>query len=309
MHSSDLPRFVTLSDEVARALREGRPVVALESAVISHGLPHPTGIETAGTLEADVRAAGAIPATIALVDGRIVLGAAESELARLTEPGAWKIAERDLAPAGAARATGGTTVSATAAAASIAGIAVMSTGGIGGVHLGAEQTWDVSADLPALGRHSLVVVCAGAKAICDIGKTLEYLDTAGVTVVAYGTDRFPGFYAVDSGFAAPRRIDRPPDAAAILALKRALGQPGAVLVANPIPEQDALSSDAVTQAVRESFARTGHVRGGDLTPALLAALGEITGGQTLRANLALLRSNARLAAAIAREAAQESPRG
>lgn len=309
MRASDLPPFVTLSDEIAGALREGRPVVALESAVISHGLPHPTGVETAGVLEADVRAAGAVPATIAVVEGRILIGAVRGDLWRLTQPGTWKIAERDLAPAAAARATGGTTVSATVAAASIAGIAVMSTGGIGGVHLEAEQTWDVSADLPALGRYPLAVVCAGAKAICDVGKTLEYLDTAGVTVVAYGTDRFPGFYAVDSGFASPRRIDRPAEAAAILSRKRALGQAGAVLVANPIPAREALLSDAVTQAVGDALARTGHVRGGDLTPALLAALGEITGGQTLRANLALLRSNARLAAAIAREAAQESPCG
>lgn len=308
MHSPDLPRFVTLSDEVARALREARPVVALESAVISHGLPHPTGIETAGVLEADVRAAGAVPATIAVVDGQILIGTARDNLRRLTRPGTWKIAERDLAPAAAARATGGMTVSATVAAASIAGIAVMSTGGIGGVHLGAEQTWDVSADLLALARHSLIVVCAGAKAICDIGKTLEYLDTAGVTVVVCGTDRFPGFYAVDSGFVAPRRIDRPAEPAAILSRKRALGQAGVVLVANPIPEREALSSAAVTRAVVDAHARTGHVRGGDLTPALLAALGEITAGLTLRANLALLRSNARLASAIAREAAQESPR-
>jgi pseudouridine-5'-phosphate glycosidase len=309
MRGSDLPSFIRVCDDTVRALREGRPVVALESAVISHGLPHPTGIETAYALEAEVRAAGAVPATIAVVDGRIVIGAARDELQRLTQPGTWKIAERDLAPAAAARATGGTTVSATIAAASLARIAVMSTGGIGGVHLGAEQTWDVSADLPALGRHSLVVVCAGAKAICDIGKTLEYLDTVGVTVVAYGTDRFPGFYAVDSGFAAPRRVDAPADAAAVLSFKRRLGQLGAVLVANPIPAEDALAFDAVTRAVGEALARTGHVRGGDLTPALLAALGEITGGRTLRANLSLLRANARLAAAIARSAAQESPRG
>lgn len=309
MPGSDLPPFVTLSAEVAAALAAGRPVAALESAVISHGLPHPTGLETAAALEADVRAAGAVPATVAVVKGRVVIGADGDALRMLTEPGAWKVAERDLAPAVGAGATGGTTVSATVAAAALAGIAVVSTGGIGGVHLGAERTWDVSADLPALAHHAVIVVCAGTKAICDIGKTLEYLDTGGVTVAAYGTDRFPGFYAVDSGFDAPRRIDRPADAAAIHALKRRLGQRGALLVALPIPVEEALPEAVVRRAVAEALARSGHVRGGDLTPALLAVLGEITGGRTLRANLALLRANARLAAAIAREAAQESLTG
>jgi len=169
----------------------------------------------------------------------------------------------------------------------------------GGVHLGAEQTWDVSADLPALARHSLVLVCAGTKAICDPGKTLEYLDTAGVTVVAFGTDRFPHFYTADSGYAAPRRIDAPEQAAAILAAKRRLGQPGALLVAAPIPRGEALQAELVADAVARAVAQVGAVRGGDLTPALLAALTAITGGRTLRANLALLRANARLAAAIA----------
>jgi len=309
MPERDLPEFIHLSPEIRDALSTATPVVALESAVISHGLPHPTGLDTAAGLETEVRAHSAVPATIAVSEGRLLVGAGAGELARLTGPEAWKIAERDLPVAVAARATGGTTVSATIAIAQMAGIDVMSTGGIGGVHLGAEHTWDVSADLPALARHSIIVICAGAKAICDIAKTLEYLDTAGVTVAAFGTDRFPNFYAVDSGLFAPRRIDEPRDAAVILAAKRRLGQPGAVLVANPIPHESALSADLVREAVERAIAQAKDVHGGELTPALLNALSDITGGRTLRANLALLRANARLASLIAREAAQESLRG
>ncbi len=299
MHGSSLPGFMEISPTVAAALERGDPVVALESAVISHGLPHPTGLDAAVALEREIRDHGATPATTAVIDGRILVGVAPGLLARLAKPPVMKIAERDLAVAVARRATGGTTVSATLVVASKAGISVMSTGGIGGVHRGAEQTWDVSADLPALARHSLLVICAGAKAICDIGKTLEYLDTAGVTVTAYGTDRFPNFYAVDSRFPAPQRIDTPDDAAAILLAARALGEPGAVVVANPIPAGEALSADAVTQAVNRAIAMTGHVRGADVTPALLAALAQITGGRSLRANLALLHANAALAAEVA----------
>lgn len=309
MPGRDLPEFIGVSPEIREALGTAAPVVALESAVISHGLPHPTGLDTAAALEGEVRAHGAVPATIAVTGGRLLIGADAGELARLTGPETWKIAERDLPVAVAMRATGGTTVSATIAIAEMAGIDVLSTGGIGGVHLGAEHTWDVSADLPALARHSIVVICAGAKAVCDIARTLEYLDTAGVTVAAFGTDRFPNFYAVDSGLTAPRRIDEPRDAAVILGAKRRLGQPGAVLVANPIPHESALSADLVRKAVARAIARMENVHGGDLTPALLSALNEITGGATFRANLALLRANARLASLIAREAAQESLRG
>jgi pseudouridine-5'-phosphate glycosidase len=275
------------------------PVVALESAVISHGLPSPVGIETAAALEAEVRRGGAVPATVAVVDGRIVVGALGPTLRRLVAGDAMKIAERDLAVAVATGATGGTTVSATIAAAAACGIAVMSTGGIGGVHLGAERTWDVSADLPALTRHSVLVVCAGTKAICDIPRTLEYLDTAGVPVLAYGTDAFPYFYARDSGTFAPHRVDTPAAAAAVLAARRSLVQPGGVLVAQPIPERDALPAPTVDAAVAEALRRTQDVRGAALTPALLSALAEITTGRTLSANLALLRANAMLAAAIA----------
>ncbi len=295
-----LPEFITIAPEVGHALRTGLPVVALESAVISHGLPQPTAIESAAAVEREVRRGGAIPATVALIDGRLVIGAGASELARLTGPGVTKVAERDLAVAVAQRATGGATVSATTAAAATCGIAVMSTGGLGGVHLGVEQSWDVSADLPALARWPVLAVCAGIKAICDVPKTLEYLETLGVPVLAYGTDRFPYFYAQDSGQPAPQRIDTPGEAAAVLAARRALGQRGGVVVARPVPEEYALTASAVDEAVREAVRRSTHVHGRDLTPALLAALTEITGGRTLRANLALLRANAALASAISR---------
>lgn len=303
--STPPPDAIILSPEVRDALAGGVPVVALESAVISHGLPSPVGIETAAALEDEVRGGGAVPATIAVRDGRILAGATPADLARLTALETMKIAERDLSVAVATRATGGTTVSATIAVAAACGIAVMSTGGIGGVHLGAEQTWDVSADLLALARHSVLVICAGTKAICDVAKTLEVLDTLGVTVLAYGVDQFPYFFARDSGVPAPRRIDAPADAAAVLGARRAFGQPGGVVVAQPIPEDAALPPAVVDDAVGEAMRRMRHLRGGALTPALLAALTEITSGRSLRANVALLRANAALAAAVSRAVHQE----
>lgn len=294
------PEFVEVSPSVAEALARRHPVVALESAVVSHGLPHPTSVQTAAALEDIVRRGGAVAATIAVQEGRIKVGLSARELDQLTGSSAMKVAARDLPLAVATGATGGTTVSATITVAHLLGIQVVSTGGIGGVHLGAEETWDVSADLLALARHSIAVVCAGAKAICDIRRTLEYLETAGVTVVAYRTDRFPDFYARDSGVAAPRRIDTPEDAARILAATQVLGRASGLLIANPVPEEDALPGEQVRDAVQRATerARAAGVHGSDLTPYLLAALAEITGGKSLRANLALLRANAALAAQI-----------
>ncbi len=295
------PSIVDIAPEVADALRRGQPVVALESAVISHGLPPPSGQESAATQEDEVREAGAVPATVLVLAGRIKVGATARERDQLTAPGAIKIGARDLPVAVAFSATGGTTVSATVSIADLVGIRVIATGGIGGVHLGAEQTWDVSADLRALAEHPVAVVCAGAKAVCDIGKTLEYLDTAGVTVVAYGTDTFPNFYARESGFPAPRRANTPRDIASILVGKRILQQRTAVVVANPIPAPDALAEHEVADAVRRATAQAtaAGVRGGDLTPYLLAALADLTEGRSLRANLALLQANAALAAEVA----------
>jgi pseudouridine-5'-phosphate glycosidase len=301
---------IDIAPRVSDALARGLPVVAMESAVISHGLPHPDGLQTAAALEDEVRTAGAIPSTVTVIAGRIKVGTAAGDLERLTSSTAIKIAARDLPVAAATSATGGTTVSAVAAIANLVGIRVVTTGGIGGVHLGAERTWDVSADLRALAEHPVAVVCAGAKAICDVGKTLEYLDTAGVTVVVWGSDRFPNFYVRDSGFPAPRRIDTPQEAASILAIKRELDQRTAVVVANPIPAAAALSAAEVDEAVRQAVARASaaRIRGGDLTPYLLAALADLTGGRSLRANLALLRANAALAGAIATAASHVESR-
>jgi pseudouridylate synthase len=295
------PSIVDIAPEVADALRRGLPVVALESAVISHGLPPPTSQEASTAQEEEVRKAGAVPATVVVLAGRIKVGATARERDLLTASGVIKIAARDLSVAAAVSATGGTTVSATITVADLVGIRVIATGGIGGVHLGAEQTWDVSADLRALAEHPVAVVCAGAKAICDIGKTLEFLETAGVTVVAYGTNNFPNFYARESGLPAPRRADTPREVANILTSKRILRQSTAVVVANPIPIADALTEREVADAVRRASvqATAAGVRGGDLTPYLLAALAELTGGRSLRANLALLQANAALAAEVA----------
>ncbi len=299
---SEWRQLIDLLPSVAEALERRQPVVALESAVISHGLPPPTGRETAQALEATVRQEGAVAATIAVIEGRIKVGLTEPMLAHLEHDGAMKIAARDLSVALAQGASGGTTVSATVAVAHHMGIPVLSTGGIGGVHLGASESWDVSADLHALATHPVAVVCAGAKAICDVGRTLEVLDSIGVTVVAYRTNRFPGFYTLDSGYAAPHRIETPREAARLLGAKRALREQSGLLVANPIPAAHALPKSQVQEAVTRAIERAAAegIRGGELTPYLLAALAEASGGETVRANLALLRANATLAAQIAR---------
>ncbi|HEY3247649.1 MAG TPA: pseudouridine-5'-phosphate glycosidase [bacterium] len=297
-------QVIDLAPGVADAVAAGRPIVLLESAVISHGLPAQLALDTAAELFADAADEGVLAATTAVIDGRIVVGASPQQLGRLTSADTVKIAERDLATAVALGQTGGTTVSATVAIAGIIDVRVVTTGGIGGVHLGAERTWDVSADLAALAAHRVAVVCAGAKAICDIPKTLEFLETAGVTVVGFRTDRFPFFYALDSGCAVPRRIESPHDGAQILAVKRALGQTGGLLIANPIPAHAALDRAQVVEAVERAQreAAPAGATGADLTPFLLARLSAITEGASLGANVALLRSNTRLAARVAQAA-------
>ncbi len=297
----DWRRTIDFTPTVAEALERRQPVVALESAVISHGLPPPMGIQAAQALETVVREHGAVPATIAVIDGRIKVGLTDQMLAHLEREGLIKIAARDLSVALATGAAGGATVSATVVVADLVGIPVVSTGGIGGVHLGAAQNWDISADLRALADHPVAVVSAGAKAICDIARTLEVLESVGVTVVGYRTNRFPGFYTRDSGFPVPHRIETANEAARILAAKRTLRERSGLLVANPIPVThalpDPLVSGAVTRAIDQAVAA--GVRGGELTPYLLSALAELTGGASVRANLALLHANAALAAEIA----------
>jgi pseudouridine-5'-phosphate glycosidase len=306
MSSTDL---IQIDPEVREAVACGAPVVALESTVIAHGLPAPENLAVARAMEAEVRAAGAVPATIAVLDGRLRVGLDPAALERLAGGSAVKAAAGDLAAVMARGLDAATTVSATVVAAARAGIAVFATGGIGGVHkrpLGepaaGKTAWDVSHDLVALARERVAVVCAGAKSILDLPTTLEALETLGVPVVGYGTSELPAFYVRSSGLALEHRVD---DARIIGSLLRAhwrgLAQPGGVLVVNPIAEEAALSAEEMEiayQQAAEEAARAG-VRGKSLTPFLLAALARATGGRSIGANRTLLLANARLAAAIA----------
>ena len=287
---------------VREAIDARRGVVALESTVIAHGLPRPSNLETAQQLERDVRDAGAVPATICLADGHAVVGAAEALLERLAnEDGVAKVSTRDLAPF-LARVDGGlgaTTVATTAEIAARAGIEVFATGGIGGVHRGAERTMDISADLRALADHPIVVICAGAKLVLDLAKTLETLETLGIPVVGYQTDELPAFYVRSSGLPLPHRVDDPLGAARVarIQLERGAG----MLICVPIPEADALPRDEIEREIDKALAAADRagVRGAAVTPFLLSRLGEASSGRTLAANIALLRNNARVAAAIA----------
>lgn len=292
-----------LAPKVADALARKRPVVALESTVISHGMSYPRNLETARDLEAAVREEGAVPATIAVMDGRIRVGLDDAALERLANGGksVWKLSRRDLPVALATGALGATTVAATMIAARLAGIALFATGGIGGVHRGAETSFDVSADLDELARTSVCVVCAGAKSILDLPKTLEVLETRGVPVLGFGTDEFPAFYSRRSGMRVSHRCDNVNEVAEILRAKWDLGLDGGVLLANPIPAADELDADAMEQAVIAALAdaESKKIKGKDVTPHLLAALERITGGRSLDANIALIRNNARVAARVA----------
>lgn len=298
--------FTDVRPEIWAAVRAGRPVVALESTIITHGMPYPANLAMAREVEAIVREEGALPATVAVLDGRIKVGLDDGDLERLaTATGALKLSLRDLAVALARRAVGGTTVAATAAIAEAAGIQVFVTGGIGGVHRGAEgrpsQVWDVSADLTVLGRAGIAVVCAGAKAVLDIPATLEVLETLGVTVLGYGTDHFPGFYTRDTGHSVDARVDTPAEAAAIIRARIGSGLPGGVLVVNPIPAADALDPADVDRHIERALADMARdgITGKAVTPFLLATLEKLTEGRSLAANLALIRHNARVGAQIA----------
>lgn len=296
----DLPDIYLVRPDVRQDLSNGQPVVALESAVITHGLPRPANLELALSMEAIVRGQGAIPATIAFIDGKIVIGASESELRRLAEENnPIKINPRNIGIALNSGACGGTTVAATLMAARAAGIKVFATGGIGGVHRG--NVFDISADLPALSSNPLVVVCAGAKAILDIPATLENLETRGVPVLGFQTNEFPGFYSPGSGFKVDYRIESALEAFIIASAHWHAGCRSAVLVCNPIPAEYGVDQqkidDAIAQAV-ESANRKG-ISGAALSPFLLEELGKITAGKSLQANLALLKNNALLAAQIA----------
>ena len=296
--------LLAYSDEVRQALADARPVVALESTIITHGMPWPQNVETARRVEAQVRAVGAVPATIAVMDGRIRVGLSEDELETLGRAReVMKLSRADLAVCLATGRTGATTVAATMIAAALAGIDVFATGGIGGVHRGAESSFDISADLQELAQTRVSVVCAGAKAILDLPKTLEVLETLGVAVIAVGQDELPAFWSRSSGLAAPLRLDSARDIAAAHLLRARLGLPGGQLVANPIPREAEIPREVIVPAIESALvdaARQG-VAAKAVTPFLLARLFELTQGRSLAANIALVLDNARLAAHIAAE--------
>ncbi|MCL1629115.1 pseudouridine-5'-phosphate glycosidase [Roseibaca sp. V10] len=288
------------STEVAEARDTGAPIVALESTIITHGMPYPRNLDMARQVENDIRAAGAIPATIAVLDGVIHIGLEMVELEQLAQTtGALKLSRADLAAALAMGATGATTVAATMICAARAGIAVFATGGIGGVHRGAEQSFDISADLQELAQTPVTVVAAGAKAILDLPKTLEVLETLGVPVIAHGQDGFPAFWSRESGLPAPLRMDDPAQIARAHQMRAALGLPGGQLVANPIPEADEIPRDVIDGWIAQALHDCAGVAAKDVTPRLLARIFELSDGASLTANIALVRNNARLGAAIA----------
>jgi pseudouridine-5'-phosphate glycosidase len=288
--------------EVAEALAEGRPVVALESAIIAHGLPRPESLPIAREFEEAVRAGGAVPATIAVVDGVPHVGLGDGALEQIAAgDGVHKASVRDLAVVCARGATGATTVAATAHLAALAGIGVVATGGLGGVHRGARETWDESADLACLARTQIVVVCAGVKSILDVGATLERLETASVTLLGYRSDRFAGFYLSDSGFPVPWRVESAQEIARIMRARTLVGHHGAIVVANPLPVDEQLDPeqhDRVLAGALEA-AETAKVIGKDITPFLLEFFHRETGGTSLQVNVRLVRRNAHLAALVA----------
>ncbi|WP_417242795.1 pseudouridine-5'-phosphate glycosidase [Celeribacter sp.] len=293
---------LSYSPEVAAALKAGAPVVALESTIITHGMPFPQNVETAQMVEADVRAAGATPATIAILYGVLHIGLTDTQLTELAQAkDVMKVSRADMPVCIAKGATGATTVAATMIAAHMAGISVFATGGIGGVHRGAEETFDISADLLELGETPVTVVAAGPKAILDIPKTLEVLETHGVPVIAYGQDALPAFWSRESGITAPLRLDDPALIAKSAQTRTAMGLKGGQLVANPIPLADEIPRDVITPYVEQALAEAEAqgIAAKAVTPFLLQRMFELTEGRSLTANIALVRNNARLAAQIA----------
>lgn len=302
-HDTPHPALV-LTEEVRTALAEGRPVVALESTIISHGMPYPQNVAMATEVEQIIRDGGAVPATIAVLGGTPRIGLTPEDLELLaTDENVTKVSLRDLPYVIARGQHGATTVAATMRLAALAGIRTFVTGGLGGVHRGAQQTFDVSADLTELAQTDVAVISAGVKSILDIGLTLETLETLGVPVIGFGTDEFPAFFSRRSGFAAPMRADTPAELAAIMRTKWDLGIRGGLDIANPIPEADEIPAEEIDtiidQALRDMDAK--GIKGKEATPYLLGRIVEITAGESLRANIALVKNNARLGAAIAKE--------
>ncbi|MEO5982205.1 MAG: pseudouridine-5'-phosphate glycosidase [Pedococcus sp.] len=291
-----------LSTEVAEAIAAGRPVVALESTIISHGMPYPRNVAMAVEVEQIVRDGGATPATIAILDGVPRIGLDRDELETLaTHPDVAKVSLRDLPYVIARKAHGATTVASTMRLAALAGIRVFVTGGLGGVHRGAEHSFDISADLTELGQTDVVVVSAGVKSILDIGLTLETLETLGVPVVVHGSDEFPSFYSRSSGHSAPLRADSADELAAMMAAKWDLGLAGAIAVANPVPADEEIPADEIGVLIDQALAECDErgIHGKDITPFLLGRIVELSDGRSLETNIGLVRNNARLGAAIA----------
>ena len=295
--------LLDLSDEVDAARSEGRAIVALESTIIAHGMPFPQNVETALAVEAEVRALGAAPATVAILDGRLKAGLRHDEIERLGRGGRdiAKASRRDMPILVAGGGTGATTVAATMIVAALAGIPVFATGGIGGVHRGAATSFDISADLTELAKTSVAVVCAGAKAVLDLRLTLEYLETHGVPVIGYGTDRLPAFWSRDSGLGVDIRVDSPEEIARLMKAKWQMGLTGGLVIANPIPEAFELPRDVIERATEQAVdeARTQGVTGKALTPFLLSRINALTGSDSLAGNIQLVLNNARLAARVA----------
>jgi pseudouridine-5'-phosphate glycosidase len=300
---------VKLSAEVKAALAKGRPVVALESTIIAHGMPFPQNFEMARKVEAIIREEGAVPATIAIIKGKLRAGLDEDELQLFAKngPSIVKVSTRDLPYVVAQGIDGATTVASTMRLAAMAGIAVFATGGMGGVHRGAHETFDVSADLTEFAESNVAVVTAGAKAILDLALTLEVLETNGVPVVGFGTDEFPAFYSRSSGLKAPMRLDTAKDVAALMRAKWNMGLKGGVVVANPIPLAAEIPFSEIAPAIERAIAeaKASGIAGKETTPFLLKKLVEITGGRSLTANIALVENNARVAAAIAKAYSQK----
>ena len=296
-------KYLDISPEVKQALEEGKPVVALESTIISHGMPYPKNVETALRVEQTIRDNGAVPATIAVIGGRLKAGLTKEEIEYLgkTGRGVAKASRRDLPALVARGADGATTVTTTMIIAHMAGISIFATGGIGGVHRGAETTMDISADLEELAKTPVMVVCAGAKSILDLGLTLEYLETKGVPVIGFGTEELPAFYTRRSGFGVDYRVDSAEELAAFFRAQRELGYPGGMLVTNPIPEEYAMDKAVIDAAIEQALreADEAGVKGKDVTPFLLAKVVELTGGDSLESNIQLVLNNARLAARTA----------
>lgn len=302
--SGDRERFFDFKDEVKEALEEGKPVVALESTLISHGFPYPENLEVAEEMEEIIRGYGVVPATIAVIKGKIKVGLTRGELEFMaTSKDILKASRRDLAVIAAKGLNGATTVAATMMVAERAGIKVFATGGIGGVHRGAEKTFDISADLQELARTPVAVVCSGAKAILDLPLTLEYLETMGVPIIGFRTDEFPAFYCRESGLKVDYVVDDEKEVAGIIRAMQDLELGGGMIIANPVPEEYALSMEYMNEMIEEAVraAEKEGIKGKKLTPYLLNKIKELTEGKSLKANIELVKDNARVAAKIARE--------